>query len=238
MDQRHTQRYTSLLDSFLPEHFGSRGQSIEFVVAQKFKEAHADMQHITVLDKNFPLAAFLKAHSVDVKVTEKHRTYQFDPMQNKLIGRLKMGMSDFSWEGTDFIVYKVTWSDSTLGPQAMYMLFFEANGANKAEKDAVGEELLTAAYKWDQGLKEEIYVFDAGHWSKDKKLWKAIQTAQRENLVLDNEFVSDLKRDTETFFSSREIYDSLEIPWKRGLILLGKANFLKHKRVYPQTVLI
>ena len=214
-------RYEALLDSFLPEHLGARGQNIEFIVAQKFKDAHPDMQQLAVLDMALPLAAFLKAHNVDVKVTEKHRTFSFYHSGNKLVSQLKMGMSEFSWAGTDFIVYKVTWCDSVLGVQVMYMLHFKAEGKDTAEKDKVGEELLTTAYKWDQDPKEEIYVFEDGHWSKDKKLWDAIQIAQWDNLVLDNEFVSGLKRDTETFFSSREIYKSLGIPWKRGLLLLG-----------------
>lgn len=216
----------ALLDSFLPQHFSSPGQSTEFIVAQKFKEAHADMQQITILDMFLPLAAFLKSQNVAVKVTETHRTYHFDHAQSIVTSQLKMGMSEFSWAGTDFIVYKVTWSDTTVGGQVMYMLFFKAEGEDNTQKDKVGEELLTTAYNWDLGLKDEIYVFSEGHWSKDKKLWSAIQMAQWDNLVLDNEFVSGLKRDTDTFFSSREIYESLEIPWKRGLLLLGNAIFL------------
>ncbi|KAF8515179.1 P-loop containing nucleoside triphosphate hydrolase protein [Gautieria morchelliformis] len=156
-----------------------------------------------------------------MKVTEKHRVHQFDHARDKLIGNLKVGFSEFSWAGTDFLVYKVTWSDPAIGLQVMYIVLFKADGKDNAERDKVGEELITAAYRWNLGTKDEIYVFSDGHWSKDKKLWNAIQLAQWDNLVLDQEFIAGLKRDTDTFFSSREIYESLEIPWKRGLLLLG-----------------
>jgi hypothetical protein len=212
-----------LLDNFLPSHLGSPGQSIEFIVAQKFKAAHAELHHIVVLDATFPLSAFLKSQNVEVKVTEKYRSHHFDHSRDKLVGNLKVGFSEFSWAGTDFLVYKVTWSDPVLGLQIMYIVMFKAEGNDNAERDKVGEELITAAYKWNLGTKDEIYVFSDGHWSKDKKLWKAIQLAQWDNLVLDEEFVVGLKRDTDTFFSSREIYESLEIPWKRGLLLLGNV---------------
>lgn len=210
-----------LLDKFLPEHLGTPGQSVEFIVAKKIKDAHSDMQHIVILDLKFPLAPYLKAENIDVKVTDAHRVHYFDNFANNLVSTLKTGLSKFTWKGTDFIVYKVTWCDAVVGMQVIYIVLFRADGKDKAERDKVGEELITAAYRWDLALKEEIYVYSDGHWSKDEKLWQAIQIAEWDNLILQDEFVAGLKRDTATFFSSRKIYDALDIPWKRGLLLLG-----------------
>jgi len=179
------------------------------------------MQHIVLLDAFFPLPLFLKSEKVDVKLTNKHRVHHFDYAQDKLARTLKTGVTDFNYSGTDFIVYKFTWPDAATGVQTMYIVLFQGSGKDDAEKAKVGEDLITAAYKWNLGLKEEMWMFTDGHWSKDKKLWNSIQLSGWDNLVLDPAFVAGLRRDTDTFFSSREIYKSLGIPWKRGLLLLG-----------------
>lgn len=56
---------------------------------------------------------------------------------------------------------------------------------------------------------------------KDKALWKSVQSAQWDDIVLDEQFLDGLKRDTKTFFENMEIYNELGITWKRGLLLLG-----------------
>ena len=80
---------------------------------------------------------------------------------------------------------------------------------------------VAAVYQWAHSLKEELWVFEGGCWSKNKQLYKAVQAANWDDIVLDNKFKEGLKRDTETFFSSKEIYRSLSITWKRGILLLG-----------------
>lgn len=186
------------------------------------------MQHIVLLDACFPLPLFLQSENVNVKLTNKHGVHYFDYPQDKLIFTLKTGVTEFNYSGTDFIVYKFTWSDATTGIQTMYVILFHGSGKDDTEKTKVGENLIATAYKWNLALKEEMWMFSDGHWSKDKKLWDSIQLASWDNLVLDPEFVVGLRRDTETFFSSQEIYESLGIPWKRGLLLLGMTQFSVH----------
>ena len=181
MDQSHF-----LLDNFLPEHFGAPGQSIELIVAQKIKDTHVDMQHIVIFDHAFPLASYLNSQDVEVKITNKHRVHQFDHGEDKLVGDLRFGLTEFTWAATRFIAYKVTWAEPALHLRVMYVVLFK-DKKDKSETDNVGEELITAAYRWHRNVKEEIYVFSDGCWSKDAKLWKAIQIAQWDSLVLDDE---------------------------------------------------
>jgi len=44
---------------------------------------------------------------------------------------------------------------------------------------------------------------------------------QIELLVQREEFREDLRRDTRTFFESKDVYDGLGVVWKRGILLLG-----------------
>ena len=59
---------------------------------------------------------------------------------------------------------------------------------------------------------------------KNKKLYKAVQSASWDDVVLDDKFKEGLRRDTKTFFASNAAYDSLGITWKRGILLLGPAG--------------
>ncbi|KAF8530039.1 P-loop containing nucleoside triphosphate hydrolase protein [Hysterangium stoloniferum] len=177
------------------------------------------MQHI-VSNACIPLSAYLKAQGVPTKLKDELRTYHFDHHEDKVASSVKIGLSEFKWSDVDFIVYKITWSDA-LGSHFIYVLVFRGDGEDDSEKRKIGEDLLNCAYKWNVGLKDEIFVFSDGHWMKDKNLWTSIQAANWDSLVLDTNFIAGLKRDTETFFSSREVYKSLGIPWKRGLLLLG-----------------
>ncbi|EKM51043.1 uncharacterized protein PHACADRAFT_262991, partial [Phanerochaete carnosa HHB-10118-sp] len=60
-----------------------------------------------------------------------------------------------------------------------------------------------------------------GEWGKNKQLYKAVQSANWDDVVLDDKFKDGLRRDTKTFFESKEAYVSLNITWKRGILLLG-----------------
>ncbi|KIP02623.1 hypothetical protein PHLGIDRAFT_78882, partial [Phlebiopsis gigantea 11061_1 CR5-6] len=81
--------------------------------------------------------------------------------------------------------------------------------------------LAAEVYRWANELKEELWVFEGGHWHKDKKLYKAVRAANWDDVVLDQRFKEGLRRDTQTFFASKGVYDSLGITWKRGILLLG-----------------
>ena len=215
----------TLFDDFFPSHFGNPTRHVEYILAEKIKSQYPQHQHLVVMDQDssFAVPAYLKHLGIASKVTEKHRTHYFDYSKDKVASGLKVGLIEFIWKGTDFLVYKFSWPDPAFGTQVMFVLIFQGKGETKAEKETIGEELLSESYKWGMGLDKEMYVFVDGRWIKDKKLWESIQMSQWDNLVLDKEFVAGLKRDTETFFSSRQIYQSLEIPWKRGILLLGEV---------------
>ncbi|KIP02821.1 hypothetical protein PHLGIDRAFT_59041, partial [Phlebiopsis gigantea 11061_1 CR5-6] len=84
--------------------------------------------------------------------------------------------------------------------------------------------LAEAVFRWSHELKEEIWVFEGGGWRKNKKLYRAVQSASWDDVVLEDEFKEGLRRDTRTFFASQAAYDSLGITWKRGILLLGPAG--------------
>ncbi|EIM84771.1 P-loop containing nucleoside triphosphate hydrolase protein [Stereum hirsutum FP-91666 SS1] len=58
-------------------------------------------------------------------------------------------------------------------------------------------------------------------WTANKQLYKAVQAASWEDVVLEDAFKEGLRRDTKGFFESKDIYEDLETIWKRGILLLG-----------------
>ena len=74
--------------------------------------------------------------------------------------------------------------------------------------------LLMAAGTFENDLHEEIFVFNQGFWSKDHSLWLEVQKANWRDVILKDEFKTNLKKDVRGFFSSEQLYKSLAIPWK------------------------
>lgn len=74
---------------------------------------------------------------------------------------------------------------------------------------------------WSSELHNEIYVFDDGRWRKDQDLWTSVQGASWDDVILNPTVKANLAGHVQGFFDNQELYKSLAVPWKRGLILHG-----------------
>jgi len=90
-----------------------------------------------------------------------------------------------------------------------------------AESREIAERFFASVCEWRPEIQGEVLVFEAGRWSKSEGLYRAIQVAKFDNLVLGGTLKRDLHDDLAQFFSSRELYDAHGIPWKRGILLIG-----------------
>ena len=64
-------------------------------------------------------------------------------------------------------------------------------------------------------------MFNQGYWYKDPVLYKSIRKSSWSDVILDEERKSTLIADVDRFFDSRDTYQKLRVPWKRGLIFYG-----------------
>lgn len=94
-------------------------------------------------------------------------------------------------------------------------------GSNKKVLQAEDDALITASTKWTVELRDEIWVFQNGFWQKDKELFKSVQKASWDNVILEEGKKSLVQTDSERFFDGQAKYDSLGVPWKRGVIFYG-----------------
>lgn len=92
-----------------------------------------------------------------------------------------------------------------------------------AEIKEIAENFMTSVCEWNEDVRSdsEVLVFDNGRWFKDEELLKAIRGSTFENLILEKELGAAILADLERFFSSKEMYATYGLPWKRGVLLVG-----------------
>ncbi|KAI0717306.1 P-loop containing nucleoside triphosphate hydrolase protein [Fomitopsis betulina] len=81
--------------------------------------------------------------------------------------------------------------------------------------------LLEAAGAWKIQLNEEILFYDDGYWQSSHALWAEVQKADWSEVVMKEEFKEQVMEDVQGFFRSEDLYKSLSVPWKRGIIIHG-----------------
>src|SRR5262249_54706601 len=90
-----------------------------------------------------------------------------------------------------------------------------------ADSREVAEAFYRAVCEWDHEVRQEILVFENGYWGKSQELYQSIRTASFDNLILPAQLKEQLREDLSRFFTAREMYEELSIPWKRGALLIG-----------------
>ncbi|RMD41777.1 hypothetical protein DV735_g3347, partial [Chaetothyriales sp. CBS 134920] len=123
----------------------------------------------------------------------------------------------YRWSGHDFLVYYIDGRDgdeSFPETQNQYIV-------STAEEIPAVHELVLTVGKWMTELHDAVWVFERGYWQRDAGLYSSIQKANWDDIILDHELKEDLLATIQRFFSSREEYKKLRVPWKRGLIFHG-----------------
>ncbi|KAI0723095.1 P-loop containing nucleoside triphosphate hydrolase protein [Earliella scabrosa] len=130
-----------------------------------------------------------------------------------LLDSIQFGSFRVAWDKYDFLLYVVEYP-SGFGTMVQHFLVHEGPEEN-------ARSLILAAGVWGAQLHDEILVYNSGYWQKDHGLWLEVQKANWKDVILKEEFKTNLQKDIYGFFDSEELYKSLAIPWKRGLIMYG-----------------
>jgi transitional endoplasmic reticulum ATPase len=139
-----------------------------------------------------------------------------------LVDHVKFGRFRYRWNDYQFLVYQLEFTDHTFRThQYFYILTPCSLDDILCGHSASADSLLLAAGRWTTELHEEIYVFDEGFWTKNKDLWKSVQKANWDDVILDPKMKQNLQDDVLGFFDSQKLYEEFSVPWKRGIILHG-----------------
>ena len=116
------------------------------------------------------------------------------------------------WQGEELEIGLLSWNEGSCEQRYHWIL---APTKDRAEK------FLCAVCDWAAEVRGEVLVFDNGNWSKSEELYRSIQNATFDNLVLPEVLKAEIQADFQQFFAARAVYERYRIPWKRGVLLLG-----------------
>ncbi|CCM05578.1 uncharacterized protein FIBRA_07805 [Fibroporia radiculosa] len=131
----------------------------------------------------------------------------------RLVDQVKFGSFSVAWDKYDFLLYIVKYPQG-FGEVTQHYLLHEG------PEDPV-RALLLAAGAWKNQLHSEVLIFNNGMWTKNHELWQEIQKADWDDVILKQEFKDAMRKDINGFFDSEDLFKSLAIPWKRGIIMHG-----------------
>ena len=90
-------------------------------------------------------------------------------------------------------------------------------GADKHTTD----ELMLAANRFAEDIHDRVWLFDSGYWQLSAELYQSVQNSHWDDVILEPGMKSSIKGEVVKFFNSREKYQHLKVPWKRGIIYYG-----------------
>lgn len=103
----------------------------------------------------------------------------------------------------------------------MQYILKEPRGGEKMQGHSrITDTLLTAVGSWMSIEPDALYVFDR-YWTKSTEMWREVQKASWDKVILDDKMKKELVSVCETFFDSKDTYEEYSVPWKRGLIFHG-----------------
>lgn len=66
------------------------------------------------------------------------------------------------------------------------------------------------------------------YWYQDKKLYQQVKKMNWDKVILDEDMKKEISETANKFFTSRDVYDDLGVPWKRGKIKCCLPHYCKH----------
>lgn len=207
----------------------SQGQRInsDAVIVEALREKYPQL-HLSITPRHncdfLDYASSGEAHAVPSDAGDelsqqalKWRCYssparRLDGLRGDLYDIVKFGKYFYTWKEHEYIIYVVEDEISGFTQIINYLL-----GSSKESTEA----LLEAAGQYGNELRDEVLVYDGGYWQKSRELWRSVQDSLWENVILDPEMKKAIIGVVDTFFNSREKYQKLKVPWKRGIIYYG-----------------
>ncbi|KXS94560.1 hypothetical protein AC578_7519 [Pseudocercospora eumusae] len=227
---RHDSAYQGYISSY-----SVNSKYPELEVYDALRRIHGDYHITTVAARSADLIGFAEAGHAKAKLVRDGDSFfsvrSYAPPATRLEGgdgtigeKVRFGLFKYYFEGEWLDVYQADWYPYEGASERIRYCFVLTPKSSLGEGEVhspVADRLITAAGKWSSVLHEEVYVFDAGSWTKSKTLWSAVQSSSWDDVILDPAMKATLIKDVEGFFDSRETYAEYGVSWKRGIIMHG-----------------
>jgi transitional endoplasmic reticulum ATPase len=140
---------------------------------------------------------------------------RLDGGKGVVLEEAKFAKYQYQWKDHDFIVYV---AEGREGYGSWPEVF---NSYILSSDEQLTNQLILEAGSYHSVLHDQTWVFDQGFWEKSRELWLSVQKASWDNVILDPAMKAAIINDVNSFFDSKETYDKLKVPWKRGIIYHG-----------------
>jgi len=213
------------------EHFNGNRVSTELTLVEILREHHPGFSVTTTSPTSCDLFGFAAA-GLATAVMRSSESFDISrsyvaprPRIENKIGVLKnhvrFGQWLYTWNRHEFDLYEVEYAVPFQRPVKVYFILCPRPIAGTEMHHPLIDQLLMVVGEWTTELHDEIYIFDDGRWQKSKELWKSVQGASWDDVILNLAMKTNLMKDVQGFFNNRDLYKKLAVPWKRGVILHG-----------------
>ena len=225
------------------KHFEAPAQSTNTALVTSLRSRYLGWSLTVTPNSSTGLLSFAKAGHATAALDTKYetslsfRTYKAakgrisnDPGTIK--DRVTFGKYDYTWESQSYIIYNAAFTEGYNREDNLYILSKLPDGYSGPATVSPQhvDDLIIAATKWNSELHNEILVFDQQMWLKDAELYRSVQSASWDDVILDKGMKDSLIKDVETFFDCRAEYKKYAVPWKRGIIFHG-VNTVSHAAI-------
>jgi transitional endoplasmic reticulum ATPase len=225
--------YTKAAFEGFKSHFNNHRTSTELSMLEHLRETHADYHVTCTTPTRCDLHGFAKAELATMALDNTYlldttRVYKIP--QTRLSGepgilrnQIRFACWNLTWNSSAYIVYEIEYETESpfSPPKRLFFILSPRTTTTQEGTSSSTDELLLSVGAWSSALHDEIWVFDEGAWSKSRELYESVQSASWSDVILNPATKNSLITDITSFFSSRDLYKNLAVPWKRGLIFHG-----------------
>ncbi|KEY74006.1 hypothetical protein S7711_02599 [Stachybotrys chartarum IBT 7711] len=211
------------------DHSTAKRVNTDAIIVEKLTNQYPSLELVVAPTMTIDLFGFANAGNASLEPLEDTSTklpgsfkwdFYFPPLQRidgdlgRIVEQPKFASYICRWSGNDFIIYYVEGRDGaeSFGVSNYYILTTDKAKARR---------LILEAGNWSTELHDEVWVFDQGYWQKSAALFQSFIKASWDVVILEPKMKDAIIEDHLSFFRSRDTYERLRVPWKRGIIYHG-----------------
>ena len=89
-----------------------------------------------------------------------------------------------------------------------------------ADTESTAREFVLDVERKTNATNDSILVFSNGYWDRSRSLFRSIQDASFDDLVLSSDMKESIRTDFKQFLDSEQRYKQLGIAWRRGALFI------------------